>query len=95
MHENECADEAHSYKSGFARRLLLRQKELRNGLLHLCIPHFFLQLNFKGVVTTINTQHQRVIFLSCNLVFNEEATVRGVQPETESETQAKGRNIGE
>ena len=39
------------------------------------LPSGIFQLKLKGIVTTIDCQHQSFIFVSCDFVFNEEAAV--------------------
>ena len=53
------------------------------------LPSGIFQLKHKGIVTTIDRQHQCFILFSCDFVFNEEAAVFCLQPETESKTHVK------
>lgn len=52
-------------------------------------PSLFLQLKFKSVVTKIDSQYQCFIFFRGDFIFDEEATVSGLQPEAESKTHVK------
>ena len=59
------------------------------------LPSGIFQLKHKGIVTTIDRQHQCFILFSRDFVFNEEAAVFCLQPETESKTHVKRWDISE
>ena len=61
-------------------------KQSRNSIQ---LPSGIFQLKHKGIVTTVDRQHQCFILFSRDFVFNEEAAVFCLQPETESKTHVK------
>ena len=59
------------------------------------LPSGISQLKLKGIVTTVDCEHQCFILFSCDFVFNEEAAVFCLQPETESKTHVKRWDVSE